>query len=94
MSCGIVSNTVTGPSFFFTVKIITANSYPDMLQFFVVPQTDSSIQEENVKFCFNQTLFHYTCHEVHVRRTSKFIIRVLEGVDGRRCFHEVQASHH
>jgi hypothetical protein len=35
MSCGIVNNGVRGPSFF-AVKIVTANSYPDMLEFFAV----------------------------------------------------------
>jgi hypothetical protein len=38
MWCGMVNNPVTG-TLFFAENFITANSYPDMSQFFVFPQT-------------------------------------------------------
>jgi len=48
MSCGKVNSRVA------------ANSYPDMLRFFVFAQTDCSKEEEKVKFCFNKALLHPT----------------------------------
>jgi hypothetical protein len=89
MSCGIVNNRVVGPSFF-TLKIITANSGPGVLSYLSFRKV-IAIKKKKSEFLFQQEVAPlHLSHDVLNNPNFK----IPNPCFGRRCFHEVQISHH
>jgi hypothetical protein len=89
MSCAVVNNGVAG-HWFFALKIITANSCPDMLSSLSFRKL-IAINKKKSKILFQQDVAPlHLSHEV--LNTPNF--KISNSYFGRRCFHEVQTSHH